>query len=1251
MIMDPTVDEPAYRVQVTNYAAVRVRVFQVDPAEFWLAPSQAGWRNKDDRPPIGTLVHEAEVAVDVRENAAVAVNVALRPHLQHPEEGVGQVLVVAEPTKAAYKALSGWFDSYKNRQRYCAWIQVTGLGLAHFSETVGHQPAALAWVSDLADGAPVEGAEVSYVAQHYAPAPGEEAAGAGEAVVAGVTDAAGVLRYGAPETTFCNWISVARRGNDTVFQQYNGYMTVLDRWVLWTWDDRNLYKPRETVTVKGYLRQLQRGPDGATVPVYPDADGRTVTYTAYDGRGADIGSGEVEVNAYGAFVHELELGDGINTGTASIYYNGVGGATRAHTFQVQEFRKPEFKAAARYRPVTDHISSLETGGFAVVTAGAEYFAGGALTGASVRWTVSAAASAYAPPGWLGYAFQKRRAWWEAASGGATLGTWHYNTGSTDGDGEHELKVAYEGNVEGPGVSPITLTAEANVQDVNYQTMSASTAIVVHPSAYYVGVKSSAYWGRVDEPVNFDVVVTDINGNALGGIPIGVEVVKRFSAVERDERGVAAWVEKEERETLEWESVDGETGLHASVTPDTGGNYEFVFSVEDPEGRPNRCSASVVVQGADGWQRPTASKRVNQEKAEVLVEKAKYEAGEVAQVLVQAPFAPAEGLVMVQSEGMAHTERFRMEERTTVLEIPVNQAWIPTMNVHVYLAGAQARLDAFGVADESLPPRPAFAYGSQSVEVSYGARELGVVLEPAHPLAGPGQDTAVTVTVTDASGAGVAGAEVALAVVDDAVLSLAGYQLTSPIAYFYPHRSAFVSGSDLRSLVELLDSADLADLAGELAFSKQSSAAFGGAPGGGGGRGGGGSRGGRRSRGRHPRPRKCCKKKECAPCCASAAPSQDFFCSLDEDDGCCDEFMDGEVGSEFADDAPAIGVRTNFASLAHFEGSAVTDEDGRVTVAFALPDNLTSYRVWAVAATEAQFGMGEAGIKAQLPLMVRPSPPRFLNYGDACEVALVLQNQTDAHLTVYAGFRCANAELADGHTGGYKVEMPAGARGAVTFPIATVKAGTARLQFVGAAGEFADAAECAVPVYTPATAEAFATYGDVAGEDDVVFQAVTAPEGVFEAYGGLEVTTSSTALQALTDALVYLYSYEFECTEQLSSKNLAIVALRPVLEAFAVEDLPAAAELDAHLGRDLETLAGRQHRTGGFGMWTASYFGMDAYMSVHAAHLVARCCGAGAGVAVPEALATKCRNFVANIEAFLRFSIYFFMGRREKVRAW
>ncbi|CAF5223258.1 unnamed protein product, partial [Rotaria magnacalcarata] len=60
-------------------------------------------------------------------------------------------------------------------------------------------------------------------------------------------------------------------------------------------------------------------------------------------------------------------------------------------------------------------------------------------------------------------------------------------------------------------------------------------------------------------------------------------------------------------------------------------------------------------------------------------------------------------------------------------------------------------------------------------------------------------------------------------------------------------------------------------------------------------------------------------------------------------------------------------------------------------------NLTRYRVWALATNDKQYGFGEMSFTVQLPIMIRPSLPRFLNYGDTAHFSVILQNQTDQSL--------------------------------------------------------------------------------------------------------------------------------------------------------------------------------------------------------------------------------------------------------------
>jgi hypothetical protein len=257
-------------------------------------------------------------------------------------------------------------------------------------------------------------------------------------------------------------------------------------------------------------------------------------------------------------------------------------------------------------------------------------------------------------------------------------------------------------------------------------------------------------------------------------------------------------------------------------------------------------------------------------------------------------------------------------------------------------------------------------------------------------------------------------------------------------------------------------------------------------------------------------------------------------------------------------------------------------------------------------------------------MVRPSAPRFLNFGDRFELPVVVQNQTDAEMTVDVAVRARNAALTSG--AGRRLVVAAGDRAEVRFPMAAVRAGSARIQIGAASGSAADAAEVELPVWTPATTEAFATYGQI--DEGSVVQTVKAPSGVVPEFGGLEVTTSSTALQALTDAVLYLVAYPFECAEQLASRVLAVAALRDVLTAFQAEGLPKPEEIEAAVKRDLDRLRALQNDDGGFGFWRR---GDDTwpYVSIHVAHALAR--AKAKGFAVPDPMLDRSRTYLREID--------------------
>src|SRR5690606_9227497 len=144
-----------------------------------------------------------------------------------------------------------------------------------------------------------------------------------------------------------------------------------------------------------------------------------------------------------------------------------------------------------------------------------------------------------------------------------------------------------------------------------------------------------------------------------------------------------------------------------------------------------------------------------------------------------------------------------------------------------------------------------------------------------------------------------------------------------------------------------------------------------------------------------------------PTMAAAAPAP-----AAEESAMAFDMAEAESAEAAPGAAPSpITVRTDFNPLALFDPAVRTDAEGKAQVDVRLPDNLTRYRIMVVAVAGGEYyGAAEANLTARLPLMVRPSAPRFLNFGDRFELPIVLQNQTDDPMTVVVVVQAGNLDL-------------------------------------------------------------------------------------------------------------------------------------------------------------------------------------------------------------------------------------------------
>ncbi|MBW4475562.1 MAG: alpha-2-macroglobulin family protein [Tolypothrix brevis GSE-NOS-MK-07-07A] len=105
------------------------------------------------------------------------------------------------------------------------------------------------------------------------------------------------------------------------------------------------------------------------------------------------------------------------------------------------------------------------------------------------------------------------------------------------------------------------------------------------------------------------------------------------------------------------------------------------------------------------------------------------------------------------------------------------------------------------------------------------------------------------------------------------------------------------------------------------------------------------------------------------------------------------------GGGFSAGAANTRIRRDFQALAYYS-NVVTDADGKAQITFKLPDNLTTWRIMAVATDgNLRFGNGEATFITTKPLLTNPILPQFARPGDRLNAGLSITNNTNSSGTL------------------------------------------------------------------------------------------------------------------------------------------------------------------------------------------------------------------------------------------------------------
>jgi len=289
--------------------------------------------------------------------------------------------------------------------------------------------------------------------------------------------------------------------------------------------------------------------------------------------------------------------------------------------------------------------------------------------------------------------------------------------------------------------------------------------------------------------------------------------------------------------------------------------------------------------------------------------------------------------------------------------------------------------------------------------------------------------------------------------------------------------------------------------------------------------------------------------------------------------------DGEAKGGGGGESATTLVRGDFPDTALWEPTVRTGSDGRATVSFQLPDNLTTWHISAQAVTAATLvGRADADIVSTLDLLIRPVLPRFLVTDDQPLIGAVVHNNTERDIDVAVSLDVVGVTVTDRET---EVHLPAGGRATLQWPAVVEAVPEATFMLSATGGGLFDAVEIRLPVYQAISPETVGTSGVVR---DRIVEMIRLPEDAAAGRGELDVRLEPSLAAGLEEALDFVEQYPYECIEQTVSRFLPNVVTLRTLTELGIRRPDLEERLPQLVAASLQRLYAAQNLDGGWGWW-------------------------------------------------------------------
>lgn len=507
-----------------------------------------------------------------------------------------------------------------------------------------------------------------------------------------------------------------------------------------------------------------------------------------------------KLGLYTVALRWMKHGEGDGSSEA-YHYDGI---YHSGEFRVEAFRVPVLQGSVH--PVSDSKGPLVQPGQLPVAVSLNYLDGGTASGQQVQISALLREQWINFERWVGYSFLAPR---HPQQDDDARNASDPEEAATADNGRllaDKLALTLDAQGQGQVVLPAMpvldgvqeLVLEASFADPNGEIQTIRSSQNIWPSAVVAGIRTDG-WVAVSRKMRFQALAVDTSGQPQAGVPLTVEAVLHTTTSTRKRLvgGFYSYDNQQHSKPL-GQICSGKSDARGLLLCETtlaeSGEVELIVTANDAQGRKVQAADTVWVTGQGelwfGGQ--------DHDRMDVLPEKASYVPGEIAKLQVRMPFREATALVTIEREGILQSQVIQLKGSEPTFTLPVQDGWGP--NVYVSVLALRGRLyevpwysfftwgyktprvwwSAFwNNATEYVAPtamvdlsKPAFRLGVAELKVDDQSQQLQVQVTTDRRNYQVRDTARITIRAVLADGSPAKGAEVALAVVDKALLELA-----------------------------------------------------------------------------------------------------------------------------------------------------------------------------------------------------------------------------------------------------------------------------------------------------------------------------------------------------------------------------------------------------------------------------------------------------------------------------------------------